>query len=258
MPLGAVRTMAQVRIEPTLVVQTVARLRQRIEERFPGAGLGRVCASLMEVASRSEQHANWLGSPVYWLRGCAFMLIAGMLVTLVGPLFLVEWKAPTSSISELVQAMEAAVNELVLLAAGIYFMFSLEGRYKRHRGMQLLQELRSLAHVIDMHQLTKDPERVSEKVYQATPSSPATVMDGFLLRRYLDYCSEMLALIGKVAASYVRDFQDPSMVGAVNEVESLTADLSRKVWQKIMILHSFENAGEGDPPAAKTERDAPG
>lgn len=245
--------MTRFRLEPSLVEQTVARLRQRIEERFPGASLGRVCAALSEVARQSERHAAWLGRPVYWLRGVAFTLIAGMLVTLLGPLFLVEWKATGSNWSDLVQGMEAAVNELVLLVAGIYFMFSLEGRYKRHRGLELLQELRSLAHVIDMHQLTKDPERVSEKVYQATPSSPATVMDGFMLRRYLDYCSEMLALIGKVAASYVRDFEDPAMVGAVNEVESLTADLSRKVWQKIMILHSFERAAEGKPDASPKE-----
>lgn len=249
--------MTEFRIEPGLVEQTVARLRQRIEERFPGASLAKVCGALLEVARRSEQHANWLSRPVYWLRSVAFVLIAGMLATLLGPLFLVEWKATGSNWSDLVQGMEAAVNELVLLAAGIYFMFSLEGRYKRHRGLQLLQELRSLAHVIDMHQLTKDPERVSEKVYQATPSSPPTVMDGFLLRRYLDYCSEMLALIGKVAASYVRDFEDPAMVGAVNEVESLTADLSRKVWQKIMILHSFERAAGGEPDVSPAEGKGP-
>ena len=46
----------------------------------------------------------------------------------------------------------------------------------------------------------------------------------------------MLSLIGKLAALYVQKFDDPVALGAVNEVEELTTGLSRKIWQKIMIL----------------------
>jgi hypothetical protein len=31
----------------------------------------------------------------------------------------------------------------------------------------------------------------------------------------------------------------PAALGAVNEVEELTTGLSRKIWQKIMILNTF-------------------
>jgi len=55
---------------------------------------------------------------------------------------------------------------------------------------------------------------------------------------YLDYCSEMLSLIGKLAALYVQKFDDPVALAAVNEVEDLTTGLSRKIWQKIMILNA--------------------
>jgi hypothetical protein len=65
-------------------------------------------------------------------------------------------------------------------------------------------------------------------------------LDAFLLGRYLDYCSELLALTGKIAAVYLNHFDDPVMVSSVNEVETLTTDLSRKIWQKIMILHSSQ------------------
>ncbi|MBN1864323.1 MAG: hypothetical protein JW808_05430, partial [Victivallales bacterium] len=44
--------------------------------------------------------------------------------------------------------------------------------------------------------------------------------------------------IGKVAALYIRDFEDPVAVSAVNEVESLTTALARKVWQKLVVIHS--------------------
>jgi len=61
------------------------------------------------------------------------------------------------------------------------------------------------------------------------------------LTRYLDYCSEMLAIISKIAALYVQNFHDPETISVVNEVEDLTNGLSRKVWQKIMILDRMES-----------------
>jgi len=56
------------------------------------------------------------------------------------------------------------------------------------------------------------------------------------LIRYLDYCSDELALISKIAALYVQKFNDPVSMSAVNDVEDLTSGLSRKIWQKIMIF----------------------
>jgi hypothetical protein len=37
----------------------------------------------------------------------------------------------------------------------------------------------------------------------------------------------------------VQKFDDPVALAAVNEVEDLTTGLSRKIWQKIMILNTF-------------------
>jgi hypothetical protein len=56
------------------------------------------------------------------------------------------------------------------------------------------------------------------------------------LTRYLEYCAELLALVSKLAALHAQDLQDAVVLEAVNDVETLTADLSRKVWQKITIL----------------------
>jgi len=63
------------------------------------------------------------------------------------------------------------------------------------------------------------------------------------LRRYLEYCNEMLSVIGKIAALYVQRLEDGIVIASSNEVESLATGLSRKIWQKIMILHS-EDDGE--------------
>jgi hypothetical protein len=137
----------------------------------------------------------------------------------------------------LVQVSEAGLNVFLLLSAAILFLVTAETRIKRRRALKAIHELRALAHVIDMHQLTKDPERLMSR-RAATPSSPKQDLTQFELGRYLDYCSEMLSLIGKLAALYVQKFDDPVALAAVNEVEDLTTGLSRKIWQKIMIINS--------------------
>ena len=102
------------------------------------------------------------------------------------------------------------------------------GPDRRAHDLRALRELRSIAHIIDMHQLTKDPERTD-------PDRPMTARE---LGRYLDYCSEMLSLTGKVAALYVQDFEDDVALQAVNEIEDLTTGLARKIWQKLSIVTS--------------------
>ena len=66
-------------------------------------------------------------------------------------------------------------------------------------------------------------------------------MTAFQLRRYLDYCAELLSLTGKVASLYLRRFEDSTAIAAVNEIEDLTTGLSRKIWQKIMILQNADS-----------------
>ncbi len=108
---------------------------------------------------------------------------------------------------------------------------------RRRRILKALHELRSLAHVIDMHQLTKDPQRAAG-VLIATPSSPRSELSPDQLIRYLDYCSEMLSLVGKLAALYLQRSDDAVVLSTVDEIEGLTTGLSRKIWQKLMIIHA--------------------
>ena len=71
-------------------------------------------------------------------------------------------------------------------------------------------------------------------------------MTAFELRRYLDYCSEMLALVGKLAALYAQAIDDHQSTAAAAEIEDLTSGLSRKIWQKIMILHAAESSSQSN------------
>jgi hypothetical protein len=48
----------------------------------------------------------------------------------------------------------------------------------------------------------------------------------------------MLSLTGKLAALYMQNVRAPVIIEAVNGIEELTTSLSRKIWQKIMILRA--------------------
>jgi len=130
-----------------------------------------------------------------------------------------------------------------LIGAAIFFMVTIETRVKRHKASKFLNELRVIAHVIDMHQLTKDPG-MREAFQQNTKNSPNRELDTFELQRYLDYCSEAFSLIGKVAALYAQSLPNEVVVRTVNEIEDLSSGLSRKVWQKLIILNDM--VGRGD------------
>jgi hypothetical protein len=86
-----------------------------------------------------------------------------------------------------------------------------------------------------MHQLTKDPEHLLASS-DRTPSSPEQQLTRFELSRYLDYCSELLSLSSKLAATHAQCMNDPVVLDAVNDIEILASNLSNKIWQKIMIL----------------------
>jgi hypothetical protein len=219
------------------ILGTIETLSRRIGERFPGSGLNRVCEELLTIARESQRRTVWIAKPQKALR-----IITGALVVLIvsGLLFVLanaSWPRNGFDLVVLVQVSEAGLNVFLLLSAAILFLVTVETRIKRRRALKAIHELRALAHVIDMHQLTKDPERLMAR-RAATPSSPKQDLTEFELGRYLDYCSEMLSLIGKLAALYVQKFDDPVALAAVNEVEDLTTGLSRKIWQKIMIINS--------------------
>jgi hypothetical protein len=216
------------------VLATLDKLQGRISARFPEAGLARVCADLIDTARFSAADAASLARPHLLWRFAALALVVLGVTAQISAFRFLNLRADTLTAPELVQGLEAAVNLLILFGGAIWFLLTLEERQKRERALDALHRLRSLAHVIDMHQLTKDPTVMLDQ--QKTPASPERTMTQFELTRYLDYCAEMLALIGKLAALYGDRVRDSVVIASVNDVENLTNGLGRKIWQKITII----------------------
>jgi hypothetical protein len=140
------------------------------------------------------------------------------------------------------------------MGIAIAFLVTIEGRLRRHRALKALHELRSLVHIVDMHQLTKDPDQVTGSRANSTASSPARILAPFELGRYLDYCSELLSVTSKVAALYAQQLEDPVVLSAVNEVETLTTGLSAKIWQKLVILGNQTREQSAAPASSGSTR----
>ncbi len=106
---------------------------------------------------------------------------------------------------------------------------------ERSQVLGQLHRLRSLAHIVDMHQLTKDPERLRPN-FDPTRESVDPHLTRADMEHYLDYCSEMLSLIGKVAALCAEGSQDSLVLDTVSRIEALTSGMSGQIWQKISLL----------------------
>ncbi len=231
------------RLEGDQILSTAQRLERRIAERFPRAGLRGVSRELVEVAGTGRERLQRLSKPMWWLRAGAVIATLALLAAAFGAVMIpIRMSREVGSQADILQAIQSLLDEVILLGVAIYFLTSLESRFKRSNALGGLHELRSLALVIDMHQLTKDPERVLYPELATTDSSPSRDLSRFELGRYLDYCSEMLSITSKLAALHVQDVKDPVVLGAVRDVESLASSLSAKIWQKKMIL-DFSGTG---------------
>ena len=226
------------------ITDTIAVLSRRIQERFPESGLGQVCETLLDVGERTKERLAWVEKPILLLRAStwlmAIMVVAGSIVLVQG--LFTALPDGLGGPAELVQIIESGIQDVVFVVLGLIFLTTAENRIKRRRALGFIRELRAVAHIVDMHQLTKDPDSLLRGRVD-TVSSPSRTYTRLELGRYLDYCSEMLSLTAKLAALYAERFDDVVVLQAVDEVETITTNLSGKIWQKIMMLDAPELFG---------------
>ncbi len=219
---------------------TVRRLEERIAARFPERGLRRVAAELVELTADVGRDAAGIQGRVRTVRtlsrlGAALVLAATVIAVVLAANTAVDEGAGDGL--DWLFLVESSINDLAFAAIALYFLYSVPERVQRGHTLKLLHRLRSLAHIIDMHQLTKDPERLNPG-FQQTAVSPDPGLDRAQLEHYLDYCSELLSLVGKTAALCAEESRDSIVLETVSRIEALTSGMSRKIWQKISVLPS--------------------
>jgi hypothetical protein len=226
------------RLDPEFVRSTTRRLHDRIVARFPDRNLGGVAAQLEPILNRvtdPEPRRRIALVRLVCRIAIAVVIVAAVLAVGLSVRDATQVADDTPTF-EWLPILESGINDVVFAGIAIWFLLTIPARLRRRRLLALLHRLRSLAHVIDMHQLTKDPERLLSSP-PPTDKSATPDLDAVELGRYLDYCSELLSLVSKTAALCAEETNDAVVLDTVSEIESLTLGMSRKIWQKIALLH---------------------
>jgi hypothetical protein len=221
---------AQIRKEK--LSETVKKINAQIEERFPGAGLSKLATEIAEAIDDAGKRAEAISRPHIWLRvglGLLVLIAVGGMVA-----YFRDGMEQKPAWQIVVEFLDATKGSTALIVAAVVFLYTLEPRFKRRRALRALHELRGLAHLIDMHQLSKNPTDIGRPVVSLVVAGRP--LDAESMRLYLHYCTELLAVVSKIGQLYVQDFPDSEALAAVNQFENLATGLSSKIWQKLMIL----------------------
>ncbi|MFA6299606.1 MAG: hypothetical protein WC642_10595, partial [Nocardioides sp.] len=213
-------------LEAGPVRRTVTLLRERIAARFPERGLPKVAGDLLILIDAVESGADAMQGRIRAARLASRTLMALILAGTVVAIVLavrdtLRVDGLFSSSLDVLPLIETMINDLVFAGIAVYFLWSFPERLQRGRTLALLHQLRSTAHIIDMHQLTKDPEQLRPSFTMTSVSQPLDLTRDEM-ERYLDYCTELLSLVGKTAALCAEESRDAVVLDTVNSIEEPT------------------------------------
>ena len=217
---------------------TVTQLERRIHARFGDRGLTKAARDLGNLVTLVETEAAQSRVRLRRTTLAARSVSAVIIVATLAALAFSLRSAVTDGLAhtaDWVPLAESVINDLVFAAIAVVFLWAFPERLERRALLRLLHRLRSFTHVVDMHQLSKDPEQVNPG-YTPTAESVRHGLDAEQLRHYLAYCSEMLSLTAKTAALCAEHSTDGVVLETVSYIETLTTELSNKIWQKISLL----------------------
>ncbi|MGP5412569.1 hypothetical protein [Brachybacterium paraconglomeratum] len=224
------------RLDGQAVRRSAAALEHRIMTRFPDRTLWEVCREVVGLVDEINAGTGISRRRVRLARLLSRLAMLAVTLFLGGAVALaaVDLFAERDVLGPLdvLPLLETIINDLVFGGIAVFFLLRIPERMERARVLRILHRLRSLAHVIDMHQLTKVPERLE----RGSRADGGLDLDRTELTRYLDFCTEMLSLVGKSAALFAEHTTDGDVLDAVEGIEALTSDMARKVWQKIGII----------------------
>jgi hypothetical protein len=207
------------------LIETADRIASRIEKRFPEAALGKIARDVVAVTRSAVATAEKINRPNWWLRGgliaLAVLVLAGAVVVALA----LPGQDPV--LVRVADFLVKAQGAVIFLTAIVVFFWTLETRFKRRKAVKAIHELRVLAHVIDMHQLSKDPD------YSGQEGRSSYSPDE--LWHYMRFCTELLAILSKIGHLYVEDFHDSTTLMAGDQLERLATGLSQKIWQKLIL-----------------------
>ena len=226
-------------LEAARLRETTQWLEKRIRVSFPGRALGRLAFDLRDLVGDTENRCARIAKPNWPLRLLVALAILLLFLLLAATFSTAEVSPGGITWVDLLQGIEAGLNELVMIGLVVLFLASLENRAKRAQALEGLRDLRGVAHVIDLHQMTKDPEIAIARIGEG---EEVDLIEGPELELYLSFCADLLSIVGKTAALYGQVLDDSVVLATVDEVESLSARAAGKVWQKMALVRTTRSS----------------
>jgi hypothetical protein len=212
-------------LDPERLIATSGLLETWLKSVFPTTHLTKVATEVTVFTKQAVATAERLRQPIWPLRVGVWLVI---LLAVAGAVhqFIVH------PFGEILGFLNRTGGAALYLGTALAVFIGLEVRLKRRRAVKAINELRALAHVVDMHQLAKD---VAIEEFR----------DGGRTEKFEEYlhaCTALLALLSKIGQLYAEHLPDPVTTSAVNDFEMITTGLSNKIWMKILSMKKFDAA----------------
>jgi hypothetical protein len=220
----------ELNLDPDKLIKTSATLADWIEKAFGRAHLAKVAREVNAYTRDAVARANRLSEPIWPLRIGIWLMI---LLAIAGAVHQVI----VHQFNEILAFLDHTKGAAFYIVGFLAVFIGLEVRWKRRRAVKAVNELRALAHVVDMHQLAKD-EAIEE------------FREGGKTEKFVEYlhaCTALLALLSKIGQLYAEHLPDPVTTIAVNDFEMISTGLSNKIWMKILSMKRFDL----EPPPMK-------
>src|SRR5262249_54155387 len=118
-------------LDPEKIIETMRVLRDRIAERFPAKSLPKVADELLLIASETRDRVSAPARRVSPYRVLVLFGVFAIFILVAILIKVLSAQSAPQTWGEIVQAIESLINELLLMGAAIFFLFSLESRIHR-------------------------------------------------------------------------------------------------------------------------------
>ena len=227
-------------IDSDKLTGTISKLKDRIEQKFPGSSLLEQCRKTLAIAGKAKERVAWIAKPHPGLR----LALLAVILVLIGAILyiakIIKYDESQLELTRFLQALQAGIQDVIYVSLAIFFIVQFEIIILRRRAVKSIHELRVLAHIIDLLHLTKDDNIIFKIGEQGDKSGPRA-MTTSELKYYLSYCAELLSYTSKIAVLYAQTVNDHVVAASVNEIENLTTSLSSKIWLKMQVIINIES-----------------
>lgn len=220
------------------VGETASRLVERIQQRFGDDPLTDIARQVLDVAKMSEKRIARALRVGFFIRMLTWPLVLAAGVGIAWWVKSLNLTLRVNDAGDLAQSLDSVFQLLLVLGAGGWFLLSIGTKAQRRSLFKALQELHALTQVIDLVQLDKDPDRLHFSSDQRTPTSPTLgkANTAFLLGRYLDYCSELLSVLSKIACLYRERVSDEAVLSRLGDFDRLSNQLRANIGSKMGLI----------------------